>query len=341
MNLPYIQYNFTACVIEQKSNFMKPTTLLICFIFYLTVTSIKAQETSSLNLSTPEPVKKIDVCEVSILGGFSAQSNQYATLADYTKLAPNSKILQADLSNYSKTSAYGGNSSGMFSVLMGIRFGKKDGSAYRNNPIFRMGFNYMNSTSLASGFYKSESKPYDTLLSYQTGKEIYVDSMTQRNYNISYSSQQIRLDLSLIYRTDGKARWNFYSGIGVTFGTSLNAYTNISYYANTSVSNQNYDGAYYNYSFYPPYFSTGGNYYYTNGNGGITETFKNKNNTAFSAYIPLGVDFRLGKKRVFWKRTHLFCEFRPGVNSVQIPELGTYNTAFFQGNFGLKINWEN
>ena len=257
------------------------------------------------------------------------------------KLAPQSKILKADLTGYSNTETYGANASSNFSMLMGLRFGNKEKSGYKNNPILRLGFTYMNNGSLASGYYQSTSKRYDTLYSYQTGTETYVDSISNRNYNVSYSSEQIRLDLSLIYRTDGKARWSFYSGIGANFGVSLNAYTNISYSNYTAIES---DNQYYyptsSASYYPFSYNFYGNPYPTDGTT-QTETFKNKNNTAFSAYIPLAVDFRLGKKRTFWKRTHLFVEFRPGINSVSIPEIGTYTSAFFQTNFGFKINWEN
>jgi hypothetical protein len=225
---------------------------------------------------------------------------------------------------------------------MGVRFGKKDRSEYKPNPILRAGFTYVNSSHLSSGYYKSTSTRQDTLVSKANGSEHFVDSVSQRNYNMAYNSQQIRLDLALIFRTDGKARWSFYSGIGINGGVSLNAHTNIDCnnyaYAETDGKVSATPGQHSYYAF--PY-----NMYGTappdNNTTTYTETFRNKNNSAFSAYIPLAVDFRMGKKRTFWKRTHLFCEFRPGINSVSIPELGTITAAYWQTNFGFKINWEN
>lgn len=318
---------------------MKAKLLLSTGLMAAGIATFHAQETApTINTA---PVKKIDVCEVYVSSGFAGNSNQNATTADYNKLAPTSELLKADLSGYSTQDQFGANMSGMFSVLMGMRFGNKDRTDYKPNPIFRIGFTYFNNTSLASNYYQSVTKRYDTLYSYQTGNEHFVDSVTTRNYNVAYQSQQIRLDASLIYRTDGKARWSFYAGGGLNVGVSLNAFTNVSYNNYGSIES---DGVYYTQS------SSAPNYYTFGGNNGMyssapsgdsqTETFKNDNNFAFSGYIPLGIDFRMGKKREFWKRTHLFCEFRPGISSTSIPELGTYNSAYWQTNFGIKINWE-
>lgn len=303
-----------------------------------------AQETPTLPLTQPKPVKKVDVCELYMNGGFMIQSSQFSNMADYSKLAPESKLLKVDLSSYSQTESFSTNTSGMFSVLMGMRFGEKDKSGYKPNPIFRAGFSYLNSANISNGLYKSGNKRYDTLVSNADGSEHYVDSVSQRRYDMSYNSQQIRIDLSLIFRTDGKARWSFYSGIGLNAGVSLNANTKIDYsnYAYTETDGKTYSSSnsqskypfsYYFYETPPPPADAK-----VTSN---TETFRNENNSSFSAYIPLAVDFRIGKVKPFWKRTHLFIEFRPGVNSVNIPELGRFSSAYWQSNFGLKINWEN
>jgi hypothetical protein len=63
--------------------------------------------------------------------------------------------------------------------------------------------------------------------------------------------------------------------------------------------------------------------------------FTNKKKFACAAYVPLGVDFRIGKKRAFWKRTHLFYELRPSVTT--IPELRTFANAGVQQGIGLRV----
>jgi hypothetical protein len=47
----------------------------------------------------------------------------------------------------------------------------------------------------------------------------------------------------------------------------------------------------------------------------------------------------LGKKKEFWKRTHLFYELRPGINITSIPELGTITNSSNQHGLGLRVTW--
>ncbi|MGB0807307.1 MAG: hypothetical protein ACPGRC_11500 [Salibacteraceae bacterium] len=60
---------------------------------------------------------------------------------------------------------------------------------------------------------------------------------------------------------------------------------------------------------------------------------------AYSAYIPLGLDFRIANKSEFWQRVHLFYEMRPSLEMISIPELSTYTTVAWQHGFGIKVQW--
>jgi hypothetical protein len=145
---------------------------------------------------------------------------------------------------------------------------------------------------------------------------------------MDYSSEQIRFDGSMIFRTNPLARWSLFSGIGITAGVSINSNTNIYYskYLRTEIYES--DGAVLNSS----------SYYHSDQS--ISENHKNKNGYAVSAYIPMGIDFRVGKKREFWKQIHLFYECRPGMNMTSIPELQTATTASLQHGFGLRVSWQ-
>jgi hypothetical protein len=289
---------------------------------------LKAQENQNPSALPTLPIKKMQVCEVSVLFGGAFDLQQNSTMADFQKLAPQSKLLKGDFSGYQSSSfqSYGAN--GMFSVLMGIRFAKSDKSAYKTNPILRLGFSYLSSNNLAT-YYQEQTKRYDTLVSINSGQTYYLDSTTTRSYYMNYRSEQLRLDASLIFRTDPKARWAVYSGIGLNVGMSLTANTEI-YYTPYTGTNENSSASYY------PYY-----YPYQQSYATSSESFRNSTNFGASSYIPLGVDFRMGKKRPFWQRTHLFLELRPGVNVNSIPELGTFAKGYFQSSFGIKVNWEN
>lgn len=51
----------------------------------------------------------------------------------------------------------------------------------------------------------------------------------------------------------------------------------------------------------------------------------------------MGVDFRLGKNKEFWKKLHLVYELRPGINMVSVPELRTFATASIQQGLALRV----
>ena len=211
--------------------------------------------------------------------------------------------------------------------MLGLQFSDKQKSAYKANPLLRLGISYFSGTSITSAFYKEERFPYDTLTSSQTGQVIYIDSINSKSYSMNYSSEQLRLDASLIFRTNPEARWSLFAGIGVNAGLSINASTDI--YFNRYESS---DTRFINGNGSSPYG-------YSNTDNSKSENFKNKSNFGLSTYIPMGVDFRIGKKKEFWKRTHLFYELRPGVNITSIPELRTITNSSIQHGIGLRVSW--
>jgi hypothetical protein len=153
-----------------------------------------------------------------------------------------------------------------------------------------------------------------------------MDSIIRKNLGMKYSSEQLRFDGSLIFRTNPEARWSLFTGIGITAGFSFNAYSEIYFSQTNSIEARFPNG---NSSTYYSHF----------GNDWETEKFRNKNNLAFSTYIPMGIDFRIGKKSEFWKQTHLFYEIRPGINMTSIPELRTLTNRTIQHGLGLKVSW--
>lgn len=134
-----------------------------------------------------------------------------------------------------------------------------------------------------------------------------------------YSSQQLRLESSVIFRTNPAKRWSLYAGAGLSFGLSYKAETYINYFAYSSVS-----GLASEYSGSQNYQSK-------------TEHFKNKMTTSTSLFVPMGVDFRIGKNREFWKRIHLYYEMKPSVTFTSIPELNTFTRVNMINTLGLKI----
>ncbi|RFC55145.1 hypothetical protein [Brumimicrobium aurantiacum] len=279
-------------------------------------------------LWSQEPEKKVKplkISDVFISNSFIGFKSEISTLDHFKSLAPESVFLQNDFSEFTNHKYSYGNINSMFAVNLGIQFANKEGTKFRNNPLLRIGIGYSQNSILSSSYSNETRTPYDTLISSQTGNTHYIDSVNTERYSMSYGTDIIHLDASLILRTDPEARWSMYGGIGFNFGISIDSYTSISKFNDekTEIRNasQQFNGSFgidnYNYE---------------------SEHYKNETTYSLAAYIPLGIDFRIGKNRPFWQRTHLFYEFRPYMTNFFIPELSTISKVGFQNSFGLRVN---
>lgn len=301
---------------------MKITHLISAFMLLCIHFSATAQEEAT------KPLPGVSVHDFYLHTGSHLEQHNYATLNDFQALASQSQLLQNDLSGFSSLIDYYGISGNtMVSALLGLQFSNKEKTSLKANPLLRLGITYFSSNTISGGLSKHQSQPYDTLTSSQTGQTIYLDSVQNEYYNMNYSYEQVRIEGSLIFRTNPQARLSIYGGVGLSAGLSVNARTDIYHSTDASVQQSN-NGNYYSYY---SYYGTG-NY--------ETESIRNKTNLGVSAFIPLGIDLRLGKKREFWKRLHLFYEMKPGINITSIPELHTIANTNLQQGFGLRVSWE-
>jgi hypothetical protein len=279
----------------------------------------------------PGSLKRIIIRDFYVQAGVCSDRSM-GTLTDFRTLAPQSVLLNNNLADYSQSDGFVFINNTVFSAALGLQFRNRQRSSYKTNPLLRLGLSYYSLTSLTGSLYKSERKTYDTLRSAQSGEIVYLDSVTTKNYQMNYSSEQIRIDGSVIFRTRPNARWSFFAGIGVTGGYSLDANTYINYSKSDRTETRHPSGNILLSSrFY--FFSTGSDNY-------KSEIFNNRNGIRLSAYIPMGIDFRVGKKSEFWKMTHLFFELRPGINVTSIPELRTNTTSSMHYGFGLRVSWK-
>jgi hypothetical protein len=265
-----------------------------------------------------DEVKSIRISEFHFQNGIGFNSGQHFGLADYKILAPSSELLTNDFSTFQGNEYFifnGPTSSSYQTIQLGLTFKSNP------NPLWRIGISHICLGDISKGFSKSTIVPYDTLTSSQTGQQYFLDSTYSENYNTRYSAQQLRLETSLIYRTDPSKRWSVYTGLGASFGISYNAQTVIEY---TSYNNA----------------STMNEYYTTTEQGkNIVEYFQNKMNFSTAIFIPMGVDFRMGKNREFWKRLHLYYEMKPSITYTAIPELKRITTVNLINSFGIKVTF--
>jgi hypothetical protein len=273
----------------------------------------------------PKPLTAIDVNEVYIYAGINTTEASYSSLEDFRQLAPGSMILRRDFSDHMASNGLSLYTNSMFAMNIGVRFANKERNDYRK-PQLRIGFSYFSQPTLSNNYYRVETKPYDTLSSTQTGQAIYIDSVITSSYSMEYSTRQLRLDASLVFRANPQGRFSLYSGIGFTAGWAIQANTHISHVTGKGVQ-----------SSAPGSYSSGNTSQYEFS----SENFINQSGFGCSAFIPLGIDLRVGKKREFLKMLHLFYEVRPQIDVTRIPELRTVTNAGLQHGMGLRVTARN
>jgi len=164
----------------------------------------------------------------------------------------------------------------------------------------------------------------DTLISQGTGQQLIIDSINTRSYSIEYWYDQISFDTELIFGTNSLTRLSFFGGIGGVFGTSVNAYTQVS-------ESDTYSTGFSGLSAYEGYSSVG----YSSSTSGLD----NARNYSTLFYVPLGADFRIGTEREFWKKVHLFLEVRPYYSSLHVPESRVMRAVGVQNLSSVHLNW--
>lgn len=272
------------------------------------------------------PSKKIKIQDYYVQTGFGLEKTNLGTLNDFNTLAPQSVLLKNNTADFTGGGDLGISGNSMFSMMVGFKMLDSDKSTFKSNPNFRVGVSYMTNNALNHNLHKTVRKPYDTLTSTSTGQSVYIDSLSTQYYGMRYTSDQLRLDGSLIYRTQTNSRWSLYAGIGINVGVSVNASTHIYYNDIKRTETRFSDG------------NTASSYYFSSSENGQIENFNNKTNWGASAYMPMGVDFRIGKKNEFLKKIHLFYDLRSSVNVTSIPELQTLTSVSMQHGLGIRVS---
>jgi hypothetical protein len=141
---------------------------------------------------------------------------------------------------------------------------------------------------------------------------------------MKYRYEQLHAEMSLIFASNSSERWSFFCGLGLSAGATFNANTEITHYGSYWIGD----------SYYSQNIFSQGNYRHYEFQ---YENFSNRSSASYSAFIPLGIDFRIGKTRPFWKAIHLLLELRPSISILKVPELRTYLRTGTLIAFGVKM----
>ncbi len=287
-------------LVQAHAKYITMKKLTFCFLF--ASTALIAQEKSG----------NIQITEAQVLLGSNMSMVETMSLNDFKTIAPNSSILAKEYSGFSNNFYNSTYTNPSFTGLLGLTFKNKP------NPLLRLGLGYSTRTLGTGSSSRFESFPYDTLTSGQTGQQIFLDSTHFQYMYGAYQSTYLSLDASLIFRTKPSARWSIYGGIGANVGMAFNSFLDVSFHDEHYTSSGNYDQSNWSHE---------------------QERFAQKSHVASTIYVPMGLDFRLGKRSEFLNRLHLFVETRPSMTITSIPSLKTQLTPNITSSFGLRIVW--
>ena len=293
--------------------------LALFLVFSFPVAPCFAQG-DSLNNKSPKEIRM----QVSV-GNFELNGSP-VSLEDWKKLASSSTFLKEDFSKFSQDKNYITDLKPFFNLNFYIN------TTQINNP--NKGGGWIK-TGLSFGQlnlfdYRLEKKiitPFDTLSSTLNSLEIYVDSIQEDELRMHYTSSVVQAEIGYIFRTKEASRWGLYGGAGVGIGYTFNNYVSLTkenkkYFEYRLSNGENFSDESRNHENQSLNF----------------EEFRLKSSFIVSAFLPVGVTFRVGKKSAFLRKLTLSFEYQAGVQMRRIPELENFVNPYGLSQIGLIVN---
>jgi len=270
--------------------------------------------------SVPDSTAIPMVADVFVLGGSGMQQAQAMGLAQWQSMLHSSKLLKNDLSDHAQEQVSRQRSSiEVFSAQVSFRL-RGPAHMNRSGTYLRAGFAHEAHSGARLSLARQVSMPYDTLTSAQTGSITLVDSVYSSRYDISHSHRQLMVDVSVIFLKEFAGRWALYGGAGATVGAAYGSIGRIEHKEDRFIS---------------PAAVAGGQW---KGTGERTEEISTKDELVFGFYVPLGVSYRLGTHRAFWRAMNLCYELRPSVAQGGAPYAYTGLHTAVKHMFGLRVD---
>ena len=257
------------------------------------------------------PLSSIAIQGAGILMDASLESQ----VENFKKLAPESEILKENLNSYSKSGDIYNQSSYAFGIYTALPL--RSQKYKRLNPKIRFGIQFIENGSMRYDLSKTDYYRIDTLAG-GNGQTYFVDSLVYQYIEMDYLQNQIHLDAALMLSSNETSRWAVKGGLGMSFGFTYKARTNIQY----SLGNDYELGVPINYA--PTVYEY------------QEENFSNDLGVAFMTYIPFILDFRIARRGKFFSRAHLYWEGRPFLYYTMIPEINNELQSGFSSAFGFR-----
>ncbi len=285
------------CLIWRKIFGMKYHLLLLATLGICFSAPAYSQPDSTSN--------KLEFSEISLQFGNLNTDIHPLNLNVATQLAPQAMLLN-NLNGFQQVRFWYFYNPG-FSIAghMGFKLPKK--AQHDLGPTLRIGLMFNRSDILFNSYSKSTILSTDSLTNSNGAVTRYIQNVDEENIETRYSNDQLFLDMNLTYAINEKGRFSMFMGAGLGAGIMLNTNTTVTYSKVNSTREvstiSNYNAAY---NFTQVDYRE--------------ENYSNQPSFAALAYLPIGFDFRIGKRNEAWRKAHAFLEFRPGAHLQIIPE---------------------
>lgn len=260
----------------------------------LTPAFLFAQQNSD---TTARPKKLIKVVSFSLYGGGETYREGFEDRSVFQQAAPQSSLAFADISTYNQDD-------GFF-----IRYGNANSSKGLNAALslhgqkhseLRVGIAH-STTSYAYQSYTKESRTFIGTSTLPGGEVVTTDSVTYASYTYGWNADIIHLNAAWILRSNPNNWVNVYTGFGGSAGIGYNGVLEYNHSHSSEFQHSS---------------SVGGSHYTSNRTviSEVTERYRAPLFGAYSIYIPIGFNVRLGKRSHFLSHMALFGEYNGALN---------------------------
>jgi hypothetical protein len=252
--------------------------------------------------------QRVQVSSIWLQTGYSGNPAGIQDLATLKTILPNEPWLQQSFPGGAPSSQLYGFANPGSKVAISIRNARPKNDFQKYGQL-RLGISTNRGQDFGWNYNKQTNFKVDTLASTATNQQYFIDSIVTTNDGITNWYQDIGMQVAAMFSTNTKGRWSLYAGFAMAFGGSLyNKYavsSSSAYYitapymgANSNNSNWGYGGR--------------SSYNYT------SQTKDMPSRRTMSVATPIGVQFRIGKRRDIAKHLRMNYEFSPSVTSISI-----------------------
>lgn len=290
-------------------------------------------------------MKKVTLILIALLGGFGSLWAQKLKLSDMYLFGSSGSIITNSLSNkeianlksglntptINKGQQYSNSDNYRWSSQVGMMAAWDIKGRQQRKQKLRIGFS-AGTCDLSFYDYTANNTVYriDTLVSSQTGRTTYIDSVDSRSFYFFHNATMLNVHIDYLRAINPQNKLSAYFGAGINLGMSL---------SNTMKSSYNE----YQYVMLPSGFDYGSvsnpfpnnNYRFENDSKNLSVA------TNARAYSLLGVNYQLSKRAPLLKHTHVFAELKMGVDISAMEELNTATGFYYGGQGGLRVSLGN